>query len=182
MNLYLSNGKIVGLFLVSSQTCASDSQNSKNISNVRFNYTTCQIIINTDKIMTNRLEEPNWCWAVIDNLDLEQEIEAEQYSFLFLGALALSFLESYYPRNLKPVQSAKWEHQRLDWHDHVTKLFHENRLHREYRMSLQAFNHLLEYFDLPSQLASAVKYNASSGLYSTNQHISPDLILAIGLR
>ena len=60
--------------------------------------------------MTNRLEEPD-SWAVIDNLDLEQEIEAEQQKFLFLAAVELSFLESYYAQNLKPVQSAKWEHQ-----------------------------------------------------------------------
>jgi hypothetical protein len=31
-----------------------------------------------------------------------------------------------------------------DWDEHVTKLLHENRFHHEYRMSLEAFNQLLE--------------------------------------
>ena len=66
---------------MSLQTCASDSQ--QKISNVCFNYTTCLTIIITETTMTNRLEEPD-SWAVIDNLDLEQEIEAEQQSFCFL--------------------------------------------------------------------------------------------------
>ena len=88
--------------------------------------------------MTNRPEEPD-SWDVIDNLD----IEAEQQSFLLIAAVALSFLESY-ERNSKPVRIPKWEHQRIDWNEHVTKLLHENRFHREYRMSLEAFNQLLE--------------------------------------
>ena len=129
--------------------------------------------------MTNQLEEPD-SWAVIANLDLEQEIEEEQQRFLFLAAVALSFLESYYAQNSKPVRSAKGENQQLDWNDHVTQLLHENRFHHEYRMSLQAFNHLLELLR-SSFTVNVVKSNASSGLYSTNRHIYPELILAIGL-
>ena len=45
---------------------------------------------------------------------------------------------------------------------------------------LQAFNHLLQLLR-PSITVDAVKSNASSGLYSTNQHIYPKLIHAIGL-
>jgi hypothetical protein len=48
-------------------------------------------------------------------------------------------------------------------------------------MSLQAFNHLLQLLRT-SITVDAVKSNASSVLYSTNQHISPELILAVGLR
>ena len=48
-------------------------------------------------------------------------------------------------------------------------------------MSLQAFNHLLELLR-PSITVNVVKSNASSGLYCSNKHIYPELILAIGLR
>ena len=150
---------------------------SKKISNVCFNYTICLTIIITETTMTNRLEEPD-SWAVIDNLDLEQEIEAEQQKFLFLAVVALSFLESYYARNLKPVQSAKWEHQQLDWNYHVTKCLH--KFYCEFHMSFQAFNHLLELLR-PSITVNAVKSNASSSLYSTNWSIMPELIHAISI-
>ena len=94
-------------------------------------------------IMKNRPEEPD-IWAVIENIDLEQEKQAEQQSFLLLAVVELSFLESY-GRNQKPVQSAKWEHQRLDWNDHVIKLLQENRFHCEYRINTISFrNYALE--------------------------------------
>ena len=112
---------------------------SKNICNVRFNYSMCLTIIIAVTTTSNRPEELD-SWDVIDNLD----IEAEQQSFLLIAAVALSFLESY-ERNSKPVQIPKWEHQRIDWNEHVTKLLHEKRFHREYRMSLEAFNQLLEF-------------------------------------
>ena len=48
-------------------------------------------------------------------------------------------------------------------------------------MSLEAFYQLLELLR-PSITANVVKSNASSGLYSSNQHIYPELILAIELR
>ena len=142
---------------------------SKNNSNVHFNYTTCLTNIITQTTMTNRPEEPH-SWAVIDNLDC----------ILLLAAIALSFLESY-GQNLKAVQAEKWEHQWLDWNDHVTKLLHEHRFHHEYRMSLQAFNHVLQLLKPSITAVDAVKSNTSSSSYSTNQHIYPKLILAISL-
>ena len=93
---------------------------------------------------------------------------------------SLSSLESY-EQNSKPVQIPKWEHQRIDWNEHVAKLLHENRFHHEYWMTLEAFKQLLELLRL-SITVNVVKSNASSGLYSSNKHIYPELILAIGLR
>ena len=104
--------------------------------------------------MRNRPEESD-SWDVVDNLD----IEAEQQSFLIIAAVALSFLESY-ERNLKPVRIPKWKHQQIDWNEHVTKLLHENRFHREYRMSLEAFNQLLELLR-PSLTVHVVKSQIS---------------------
>ena len=124
--------------------------------------------------MTNRPEEPD-SWDVIDNLD----IEAEQQSFLLIAAVALLFLESY-ERNSKLVRIPKWEHQRIDWNKHVTKLLHKNRFHCEYCMSLEAFNQLLELLQ-PSITVNVAKSNASSGSYNSIQHIYPELIIAIGL-
>jgi hypothetical protein len=125
--------------------------------------------------MKNRPEEPD-SWDVIDNL----AIKVEQQSFLLVAAVAFSFLESY-ERNWKTVRITKWEYQRIDWNEHVTKLLHENRVHREYHMSLEALNKLLELLR-HSVTVNVVKYNASSGLYSSKQHIYPELILAIELR
>jgi hypothetical protein len=48
-------------------------------------------------------------------------------------------------------------------------------------MSLEAYKQLLELIR-PSITVNVVKSNASFGLYSSNQHIYPELILAIGLR
>ena len=90
--------------------------------------------------MKNRLEEPPGSWDVIDNRDLE----VEQQCFLFIAAVALSFLESY-ERDSKPVRIPKWGHQRIEWNEHVTKLLHK-KIHREYCMTLEAFNQLLEFF------------------------------------
>ena len=52
--------------------------------------------------------------------------------------------------------------------------------HRENRMSLEGFNQLLELLR-PSITLNVVKSKTSSGLYSSNQHIYPELIHAIGL-
>ena len=69
----------------------------------------------------------------------------------------------------------------MDWNYHVTKLLHENRrFHREYYISLQAFNRLLELLR-PSITVDAVKSNASSGLFGTNRHIYPKVILTVSL-
>ena len=152
--IYLCNGKTVSRFLyVSANMCI---RLSKNICNVRFNYSTClTIIITATTMTTNRPEEPDG-WDFIGNLD----IEAEQQSFLLIAAVAFSFLESY-EQNSKPVQIPKWVHQQIDWNEHVTKLLHENRFQREYRMSLEAFNQLLELLR-PSITVKVVKSNASS--------------------
>jgi hypothetical protein len=100
--------------------------------------------------------KPEGSWDFVDNLD----IEAEKQRVSLIAVVALSFLESY-ERNLKPVRIPKWEHQRIDWNEHVTKLLHEKRFHREYRMSLEAFNQLLELLR-PSITVYVVKSNASS--------------------
>ena len=160
--IYLCNGKTVIRFLyVSENMCI---KLSKNICNVRLNYSSCLTIIITVTTITNRPEEPDSWDVMIDNLD----IEAEQQSFLLVSAVAFSFLESS-EQNSKPVRIPKWEHQRIDWNEHVTKLLHENRFHREYCMSLEAFNQLLDLLR-PSITVNVVKPNASSALYSSNQH------------
>ena len=57
----------------------------------------------------------------------------------------------------------------------------ENRFHCEYHMSFQVFNHWLELLWHSITVSNAVKSNASSSIYSTNQHIYLKLILAIVL-
>ena len=79
------------------------------------------------KTMKNRMEEPD-SWAVIDNLDLEQEIEAEQQRFLFLAAVALLFWSHtmHEIRSQCDQQNNGSISDLLDWNDHVTKLLHRH--------------------------------------------------------
>lgn len=40
----------------------------------------------------------------------------------------------------KVTKKTRWQHMRLNWFDHVTKLSHEKMFEREYRMSFDAWN------------------------------------------
>ena len=41
-------------------------------------------------------------------------------------------------------RSAHWEHRHMDWQEHVDQLTHEGKFGNEYRMSLSAFQQLVE--------------------------------------
>ena len=41
----------------------------------------------------------------------------------------------------------RWVHQRIDWRLHCAQLIHEDRFHKEYRMSFQAWYIVLRPFD-----------------------------------
>ena len=116
--IYLSNGKTVSRFFVFPQTCVSDSA---RYNNVRFNYTTCLMII----ITQTGINQKNLTVGLSLTFLIQNRKYKNNRAFCFLQQLHHHF-ESY-DRNSNPVISAKWEHQWLDWNDHITKLLHENK-------------------------------------------------------
>ena len=59
--------------------------------------------------------------------------EEEDDDFVILPVLLLSLL----------TRRTKWEHQQLAWLDHVKKLQHEKTFTQTYRISLEAFDTLV---------------------------------------
>ena len=55
----------------------------------------------------------------------------------------LSFLNSQHGG----MRGDRWDHDRLDWDDHVEQLTHENQFQREYRMSVRAHGELVRILD-----------------------------------
>ena len=68
----------------------------------------------------------------------------------------------------------KWNHERLDWRYHVTKLCHENKFEREYRMSTKSWDVLFEI--LKNDLMRNSKKVRSV------QSIDVSIIMGIGMR
>lgn len=71
-------------------------------------------------------------------------------------------------------RSARWEHERLDWEKHVNKLTHEGKFANEYRMSISAFETLVEMLR-PSLHRDEHRSRSA-------QAIQPEHIVALGLR
>jgi hypothetical protein len=76
----------------------------------------------------------------------------------------------------KEERNFRWEHERLNWNEHVVKLLHENAFDRKYHMSYDAFNILLEL------LRPDITCNIVKSMNSCNEPIFPELVLATGLR
>ena len=65
----------------------------------------------------------------------------------------LSFLN----RQHGGMRGDRWDHDRLDWDDHVEQLTHENQFQREYRMSVRAHGELVRILD---PILERCEYNA----------------------
>jgi hypothetical protein len=76
----------------------------------------------------------------------------------------------------KEERNFRWEHERLNWNEHVVKLLHENAFDQKYHMSYDAFNILLEL------LRPDITCNIVKSMNSCNEPIFPELVLATGLR
>ena len=73
----------------------------------------------------------------------------------------------------------KWNDQRLDWHHHKERLLHQRKFHKQYRMTAEAFDVLVEI------VRPAVEVNVLKSMASTpqsNASIFPELVVAIGIR
>jgi len=76
----------------------------------------------------------------------------------------------------KNERNIKWKHQRLNWNEHVDKLVHEESFAAKYRMSLDAFNTLLEL------LRIMITPNLFKASNLCDEPIYPEMVMAIGLR
>ena len=61
------------------------------------------------------------------------------------------------------TRRTKWEHKQLAWLDHVKKLHHEKMLTQTYRMSLEAFDTLV------NLLYGNISYNYSKYGFTSSQ-------------
>ena len=77
----------------------------------------------------------------------------------------------------KKSRRIKWEHQRLDWDEHVKKLHHTQTFSTYYHMSEDSFLILLEIIRDDITVDSIKSRNSTNG----NDPIYPELVLAAGL-
>lgn len=70
----------------------------------------------------------------------------------------------------------KWDHERIDWDSYVAKKLHNGGFNRAYRMSFDAFYHLLEL------LRPMITYDVIKSKNSCDKPIFPELVLATGIR
>ena len=111
------------------------------------------------------LSEPlSLAYLLADDDDEIDEDEEEEIYFLLL-CLATQY-----------NKSIKYDRTRISWEDHVTLLQHENMFSRTYRMSLSAFNNLVQV------LYPRICFNLKKAMNSCGEPISPQIVIAIGLR
>jgi hypothetical protein len=70
----------------------------------------------------------------------------------------------------------KWKHTRVNWKEHVEKLIHEEDFDRTYRMSVEAFNTLVDL------LRPMITPNLIKALNSCVEPIYPEIAVAVALR
>lgn len=73
-------------------------------------------------------------------------------------------------------RKTKWKHQRLNWNEHKEKKVHEGTFDQKYRMSVEAFDNLVELLR-PMITQDQIKARNSCG-----EPINPELVVAMGLR
>jgi len=78
--------------------------------------------------------------------------------------------------NLKEERKIKWQHDHLNWDEHVAKLEHEEEFDQTYRMSHESFIKLL------NLVRAKVTPDIIKALNSAPEPIYPELVVAIGLR
>ena len=78
----------------------------------------------------------------------------------------------------KAVRRAKWQHEWINWEQHLLKLRHANGFQKRYHMSQRSFNELVDL------LNSDVSMNELQAFCSTsiNDPITPEMIVGAGLR
>ena len=151
MNFVVSATQILSAFLTSAamEIISFDSSSSSSEEN--------------NDISTNLLFNKNILKMHNSDGNFDEE---EDDDFEILPVLLLSLL----------TRRTKWEHKQLAWPDHVKKLHHEIFFTQTYRMSLEAFDTLV------NLLYGNISYNYSKyGFTSSQDPIEAEIAVAIGL-
>ena len=104
-----------------------------------------------------------------NDTDSDSEDEDDDEEDLFMTMLAAAFL-----LDSQQMRSAKWQHSRLLWDQHVAQLLHEHLFEQTYRMSHNAF------VTLQKTLGERIVFNAGNALGV--MPIPPEIVMATGLR
>ena len=104
--------------------------------------------------------------SVVDESSSDDNSDYDDDAFKFM---VLGF-------TLKEQRKSYWVHTRVDWEKHVTKLLHENRFHKRYRMSLKDFNFLVRL------LQKYIKPNWDMSSRRCDHPIIAEVVVAVGLR
>ena len=78
----------------------------------------------------------------------------------------------------KETRRVKWDHEQINWQNHVEKLRHTNGFQKRYHMSERPFDHLVDL------LRPQVSYDEKQAYRSTRgkDPISPEMVVGAGLR
>jgi hypothetical protein len=77
---------------------------------------------------------------------------------------------------LTSERTSYWQHERLDWDQHVEKVLHENGFHIRYRMSLEDFDALAQL------LGDEVVPNFAMSSRRCDKAMYPQIMVVIGIR
>ena len=89
-----------------------------------------------------------------------------------LTIIPLLFREN---RRLKKI---KFQHKWVDWEEHISMREYTNEFEKRFRMSRSVFDYLVEELRVPLTVSFVKSMNSTSG----NEHIYPEVIVAIGLQ
>ena len=106
--------------------------------------------------------------AMLDDIILNYDDDMDQL-FVVMNTLFNISLQT---------RQIKWQHKRLNWHEHVRMCRHTNRFETRYHMKEQLF------VKLPAILRPKLTIDEAQSMQSTsgNSPITPEMTLAIGLR
>ena len=78
----------------------------------------------------------------------------------------------------KAERRVRWNHERINWKQHVEKLRHTNGFQKRYHMSERSFNQLVDILCPQVSLDELQSYQNTGG----NDPITPEMVVGAGLR
>ena len=152
MNFVLSASQFLSVFLTSAAMEIISFDSSSDDKEKEINDTSINLLFKNNILTMHNSD---------DTIDEEEDV-----NFDILPVLLLSQL----------TRKTKWEHQQLAWLDHVKKLQHEKTFTLTYRMSLEAFDTLV------NLLYGNISYNSTNnGFTSSQDPMEAEITVAIGL-
>ena len=77
----------------------------------------------------------------------------------------------------KAERRVRWNHERIDWKQHLGKLRHTNGFQKRYHMSERSFNQLVNIIQPQVSLDELQSYHNTGG----NDPITPEMVVGAGL-